>query len=86
LAKDGRADDGGRGVSLDGPVSGADVIAALARFGPDDVDPGLVEARIDPQMRFADEEALERECPPERIGLSEGAYRALLAALFGEAE
>jgi len=73
-------------VSLDGPVTGADVIAALVRLGPEDVDAGLVEAWIDPAMRFPTPEALARECPPERIGLSEGAYAAVVAALFGEAE
>lgn len=73
-------------MGLAGPVRGIDVIATLRELGPPDADPDLIEAWLDPDMSFDSLAELERECPPERIGLSEGAYAALFGPLFGEFE
>jgi hypothetical protein len=68
------------------PIFGADVHAALRRFGPGDYEAELAEAWIDPDATFADLEELEAACPPERLGLSSGAYAGLIGPLFGEFE
>lgn len=73
-------------MGLSGPVRGVDVIAALRELGPADADPDLLEAWLDPDASFHSLAELERSCPPERIGLSDGAYAAVFAPLFGEFE
>lgn len=73
-------------MGLDGPITGADLVAALRELGPVHADPELLEAWIDADASFDSLAEFERECPPERIGLSEGAYAAVFAPLFGEFE
>ena len=62
------------------------MIAALRELGPVDADVSLLEAWLDPEDTFDSLSELERMCPPERIGLSEGAFAAVFAPLFGEFE
>jgi hypothetical protein len=68
------------------PISGADVHAAARHLAPPGVDAGLVEAWIPEDGTFATLDELERECPPERIGLTPGGFAALFGPLFGELE
>jgi hypothetical protein len=73
-------------MSGDRPISGADVHAILRSLGPGAYEADLAEAWIADDDVFTSIEALEAACPPERIGLSPGAFAALLGPLFGEFE
>jgi hypothetical protein len=73
-------------MSGDRPILGADVHAILRSLGPGAYEADLAEAWIDDDDLFTSVEALEAACPPERIGLSPGAFAALLGPLFGEFE
>ena len=68
------------------PIFGRDVHAAMRRFGPEDADPDALEAWVAEDDRFFTLDELLAACPPERVGLSEGAYLWLFAQLFGEFE
>ena len=68
------------------PICGADVHAILRRLGPGAYEAELAEAWIDDDAGFTSLEELEAHCPPERLGLSPGAFAALLGPLFGEFE
>ena len=68
------------------PIRGADLHAQLRAFGPPGADPDAFEAWVAPDAAFASVEEVEEACPPERIGLSPGAFAALFAHLFGEFE
>ncbi len=67
-------------------ITGRDVHALARQLGADVVDPHAVEAWIAADAVFGDLADLWRACPPERIGLTPGAYAALFAQLFGEFE
>ena len=67
-------------------ISGRDVHAMARQLGADVVDPDVVEAWIAADAVFDDLAELQRARPPERIGLTPGAYAALFAPLFGEFE
>ena len=67
-------------------IHGADLHAQLRAFGPEDADADAFEAWIAVDDEFTSLEEVESACPPERIGLSEGAFAALFAHLFGEFE
>lgn len=67
-------------------ISGSDVHAVLRTLGPGAYEAELAEAWIAPDATFVSVEAIEAACPPERIGLSRGAFDALLGPLFGEFE
>jgi hypothetical protein len=73
-------------MSSDRPISGADVHAALRALGPGASQAELAEAWIAEDALFTSVEEIEAHCPPERIGLSSGAFHALLGPLFGEFE
>jgi hypothetical protein len=73
-------------MSMDRPISGADVHAVLRTLGPGAYEAELAEAWIAEDDRFSSVEAIEAHCPPERIALSPGAFHALLGPLFGEFE
>ena len=73
-------------MSGDRPIVGADVHAALRSLGPGAYEADLAEAWIADDDVFNSVEELETACPPERIGLSPGAFAALLGPLFGEFE
>ena len=73
-------------MSTDRPISGADIHAALRTLGPGAYQTDLAEAWIAEDDMFGSIEAIEAHCPPERIGLSPGAFHALLGPLFGEFE
>jgi hypothetical protein len=68
------------------PILGCDLVAALRRFGPPDADPEALEAWVGDDDAFWSLEELETACPPERIGLTSGAYASLFGPLFGEFE
>jgi hypothetical protein len=68
------------------PIRGADLHAQLRRFGPEGIDPELFEGWVDEGEVFTSLEELEAACPPERVGLTPGAFAALFAHLFGEFE
>jgi hypothetical protein len=68
------------------PIFGADVHAILRTLGPGAYEADLAEAWIGDDDVFGSVEELEARCPPERIGLSAGAFHALLGPLFGEFE
>ncbi|MCU0306230.1 MAG: hypothetical protein MUE51_00385 [Thermoleophilia bacterium] len=70
----------------DGPVTGGDVRAALAAFGPPGADVAALDAAVPPEAEFASLDDLARACPPGRIGLRPGAFAALFGPLFGEFE
>jgi hypothetical protein len=67
-------------------ISSRDVIAAMERFGAGRGDPEALREAMGAGRRFGSLEELRRAVPPERIGLSLGAYRALFGPLFGEFE
>jgi hypothetical protein len=67
-------------------ILGRDVHAALRSFGPPDADADALEAWVGEDDRFLTLDELLAACPPERVGLSEGAYLWLFAPLFGEFE
>jgi hypothetical protein len=67
-------------------ITGADVHAALRHLGPPDADPDLLEAWVGEDEVFGSLEELEAACPPERVGLTSGAYASLFGPLFGEFE
>jgi hypothetical protein len=67
-------------------IVGADVHAALRHLGPPDADPDLLEAWVGEDDVFGSLEELEAACPPERVGLTSGAYASLFGPLFGEFE
>lgn len=73
-------------MSGDRPILGADVHAALRTLGPGAYEAELAEAWIAADDVFLSIEEIEAHCPPERIGLSNGAFAALLGPLFGEFE
>jgi hypothetical protein len=73
-------------MSGDRPILGADVHAALRTLGPGAYEAELAEAWIADDAVFWSVEEIEAHCPPERIGLSGGAFAALLGPLFGEFE
>ena len=73
-------------MSGDRPILGADVHAILRKLGPGEYEAELAEAWIDEDDVFSSVEEIEARCPPERIGLSPGAFHALLGPLFGEFE
>lgn len=68
------------------PITGLDVHAAARRLGGGVVDSSTVERWIAADAAFEDLDDLARACPPERIGLTPGAYAALFGPLFGEFE
>jgi hypothetical protein len=68
------------------PILGVDLVAQLRRFGPVDADPSALEAWVAPDDEFRSLEELEAVCPPERLGLTSGAYAWLFGPLFGEFE
>lgn len=67
-------------------ITGADIHAQLRHLGPGEYEAELAEAWISENARFVSVEQIEAACPPERIGLSAGAFAALLGPLFGEFE
>ena len=67
-------------------ISSRDVIAAMERFGGGRGDPEALRRAMGRGRRFESYEELLRAVPPERIGLSLGAYHATFGALFGEFE
>ena len=67
-------------------ITGRDVHALARHLGGGAIEPDLVEEWIAADSEFADLDELTRACPPERIGLSPGAFAALFAPLFGEFE
>jgi hypothetical protein len=73
-------------MSGDRPIFGADVHAMLRSLGPGAYEADLAKAWIDDDDVFSSVEELEAACPPERIGLSPGAFAALFGPLFGEFE
>lgn len=73
-------------MSADRPILGADVHAVLRSLGPGAYQTDLAEAWIAEHDVFSSVEMIEAHCPPERIGLSPGAFHALLGPLFGEFE
>lgn len=73
-------------MSADRQIVGADVHAVLRRLGPGAYEADLAEAWIPADAVFTSVEQIEMACPPERIGLSPGAFHALLGPLFGEFE
>lgn len=73
-------------MSSDRLISGADVHAVLRSLGPGAYEADLAEAWIAGHDLFSSVEQIEAHCPPERIGLSRGAFHALLGPLFGEFE
>lgn len=73
-------------MSADRPIFGADIHATLRRLGPGAYEAELAEAWIAADDVFTSVEEIEVRCPPERIGLSPGAFHALLGPLFGEFE
>jgi hypothetical protein len=73
-------------MSADRPISGADIHAILRRLGPGAYEAELAQAWIGEDDVFSSVEDLEARCPPERLGLSPGAFHALLGPLFGEFE
>jgi len=68
------------------PIRGADLHAQLRAFGPPEADADAFEAWIAADDEFTSLEEVDAACPPERIGLSDGAFAALFAHLFGEFE
>jgi hypothetical protein len=73
-------------MPTDRGVVGADIHAILRSLGPGAYEADLAEAWIDEDEAFSSVEEVEARCPPERIGLSPGAFLALLGPLFGEFE
>ncbi len=67
-------------------IHGADVLAALQRFGDGEADLTSARKLIGPGDVFQSFEELATACPPERIGLRPGRFAWLLAPLFGEFE
>ena len=67
-------------------IHGADVLAAMKRFGAGDVDLDVARELIGPGDVFDSFEQLVRACPPEKIGLVPGRFAWLLEPLFGEFE
>jgi hypothetical protein len=67
-------------------IRGADLHAQLRAYGPDGADPDAFEAWVGEDEVITSFEELEAVCPPERIGLTPGAFVALFAPLFGEFE
>jgi hypothetical protein len=62
------------------------VVAALRSLGPPGADPDALAAWVGDDEAFWSLEELERACPPERVGLTSGAYASLFGPLFGEFE
>ena len=58
----------------------------MERFGGGRGDVEELRRAMGRGRRFGSLEELRRAVPPERIGLSLGAYRALFGPLFGEFE
>ncbi len=73
-------------MSEDRPIVGADIHAVLRTLGPGAYEAELAEAWIPENECFWSVEQIAAACPPERIGLSTGAFAALLGPLFGEFE
>lgn len=67
-------------------ISGSDIHAQLRHLGPGEYEAELAEAWIDEDATFSSVEQVEALCPPERIGLSPGAFAAVIGPLFGEFE
>ncbi len=67
------------------PVFGCDVRAALERFGSPEA-AGLIGAWLADDDHVETYEELVERCPPERVGLTPGAYVAIVGPLFGEFE
>lgn len=67
-------------------ISSRDVIAAMERFGGGRGDAEALRRAMGSGRRFGSYEELRRAVPPERIGLTLGAHRALFGPLFGEFE
>ena len=67
-------------------ISSRDVVAAMERFGGGRGDLDALRRAVTPGQRFGSYDELLRAVPPERIGLSLGAYHALFGPLFGEFE
>ena len=67
-------------------IHGADVFAALQRFGDGEADLKMARTLIGPGDVFHSFEELTHACPPERIGLRPGRFAWLLEPLFGEFE
>lgn len=68
------------------PIHGADVRAAMAQAARAGADAAALRAAVREEDVFLTLEELAGACPPERIGLSPGAYAALFGPLFGEFE
>lgn len=58
----------------------------MERFGGGRGDVEALRRAVAPGRRFASYDALLAAVPPERIGLTLGAYHAVFGALFGEFE
>jgi hypothetical protein len=69
-----------RGVGAD------DLLAQLRHAGPHDADAAPLERLAASGASVRSLSELEFLCPPERIGISRGAYVALFSPLFGEFE
>ena len=67
-------------------ITARDVIAAMERFGGGRGDLDALRRAVPPGRRFRSYEELARAAPPERVGLTLGAHRAVFAPLFGEFE
>jgi hypothetical protein len=68
------------------PIFGRDLQAALRSFGPEGADAAALRAAVPDDVAVASYEELARACPPQRLGLTSGAYAALFGPLFGEFE
>jgi hypothetical protein len=67
-------------------ISSRDVVAAMERFGGGRGDAEELRRALGPGRRFGSYEERRRAVPPERIGLTLGAHRALFGPLVGEFE
>ena len=63
-----------------------DLLAQLRHAGPNDADPAPLERLAAAGAHVRSLSEFELLCPPERIGISRGAYVALFSPLFGEFE
>jgi len=73
-------------MERDRVITGRDVHAVLRTLGPGAYEAELAEAWIAEDDAFTTVEDLALHCPPERIGMSGGAFAALIGPLFGEFE
>ena len=73
-------------VSDDRRIGADDLLAQLRHWGPSNTDPAPLERLAASGASVRSLSELEFLCPPERIGLSRGAYVALFSPLFGEFE